>query len=56
MTIWKLLPALVMASLLSGCCELFGICASASIHTSITSQNQYAQQELSPDAQLACRR
>jgi hypothetical protein len=30
---------------LSGCCEYFGLCASASVHTSIDAPNQYAQQD-----------
>jgi hypothetical protein len=55
MTTWKVFFALVVASLLSGCCDLFGICTSASIHTSITGQHQYARQEVPPGARMACR-
>lgn len=39
------LMVLLMALLMcSGCCELFGVCTSASIHTSIQSDQEYAQQ------------
>ena len=27
----------------SGCCQLFGVCTSASVHTSISSPQQFAQ-------------
>jgi hypothetical protein len=36
--------ALLLLSL-SGCCEYLGLCASASVHTSIDSPYQYAQQD-----------
>ena len=36
--------ALLLLSL-SGCCRYFGLCASASVHTSISSPNQFAQSE-----------
>jgi hypothetical protein len=34
--------ALLLLSL-SGCCRYFGLCASASVHTSISSPQQFAQ-------------
>ena len=30
---------------LSGCCRYLGLCASASVHTSISSPQQFAQQD-----------
>ncbi len=47
------LTVLLLALLVCpGCCELFGVCTSASIHTSIQSQNDYAQQA-TPAQELA---
>jgi len=40
----KLMVLLIALVMCSGCCELFGVCTSASIHTSIQSQKDYAQQ------------
>ena len=40
---FKLLSALVAIFTLSGCCELFGICTSVSVHSSISSPRQFAQ-------------
>jgi len=40
----KLLISVVALCLLSGCCRYLGICTSASVHTSITSPQQFAQQ------------
>jgi hypothetical protein len=36
------LAALLLLSL-SGCCRYFGLCASASVHTSISSPQQFAE-------------
>lgn len=36
--------ALLLLSL-SGCCRYFGLCASASVHTSIDSPRQFAQSD-----------
>lgn len=43
----KLLVPLVALFLVSmtGCCSMFGLCASASVHTSIASPHTYAQQD-----------
>jgi hypothetical protein len=40
----KLLISVAAFCLLSGCCRYLGICTSASVHTSITSPQQFAQQ------------
>jgi len=53
MRIHKLLLPLFALFLFSGCCEYLGICASASVHTSISRAQQYAQQSVSPAVQLA---
>jgi hypothetical protein len=53
MRIQKLLFPLFALFLFSGCCEYLGICTSASIHTSISGPQQYAQQGVSPGVQLA---
>ena len=39
--------ALSLAALLmtSGCCQLFGVCTSASVHTSISSGQRFVQQD-----------
>jgi hypothetical protein len=56
MRVRKLLILLVVLCLFSGCCEMFGICTSASIHTSISGNHQYAQQSAAPsEAELALR-
>jgi len=39
----KLLILVAALGLLSGCCRYLGICTSASVHTSITSPQQFAQ-------------
>jgi hypothetical protein len=39
----KLLISVAALCLLSGCCRYLGICTSASVHTSITSPQQFAQ-------------
>lgn len=43
----KLLVPFVALFLVSmtGCCSMFGLCASASVHTSIASPHTYAQQD-----------
>jgi hypothetical protein len=33
---------------LTGCCSVFGLCASASVHTSISSPQTFAQQDKLP--------
>jgi hypothetical protein len=40
----KLLLPLTALFAISGCCQLFGVCTSASVHTSISSPNQFVQQ------------
>jgi hypothetical protein len=40
----KLLISVAALCLLSGCCRYLGICTSASVHTSITSPQQFTQQ------------
>lgn len=40
----KLLISIAALCLLSGCCRYLGICTSASVHTSITSPQQFAQE------------
>ncbi len=56
----KLMTLLVAVLMCSGCCELFGVCTSASIHTSVQSQNVYAQQQIPAsaltDQQAVCAR
>jgi hypothetical protein len=39
----KLLAASMAIFMLSGCCELFGICTSVAVHSSISSPQQFAQ-------------
>jgi hypothetical protein len=41
----KLLVPLAALFLMSGCCRVFGICASASVHTSVASPEEFAQQD-----------
>jgi uncharacterized protein YceK len=41
----KFLVPLAALLLMSGCCRVFGICTSASIHTSIASPEEFAQQD-----------
>jgi hypothetical protein len=53
MYIKKLLAPLFALFLFSGCCEYLGICTSASVHTSISGPQQYAQHSASPGVQLA---
>jgi hypothetical protein len=52
MKIHKLLLPFFALFLFSGCCEYLGICTSASVHTSISGANQYAQQSVTPEFQL----
>ena len=40
----KLLLPLTALFAISGCCQLFGVCTSASVHTSISSPNQFVRQ------------
>ena len=40
--------AALFLSPLSGCCRYLGVCASASVHTSISSPQQFAQQDSGP--------
>jgi len=37
--------SIIAVFLLSGCCRFFGICASASVHTSISAPEKLAQQD-----------
>jgi hypothetical protein len=53
MLITKLFMVFTALFLLSGCCDLLGICTSASIHTSISRQQKYALQNTPPGIQLA---
>jgi hypothetical protein len=53
MYIQKLLVPFCALFLFSGCCQFLGICTSASVHTSISGAQQYAQQGTSPGVQLA---
>jgi hypothetical protein len=39
-----LLPLTALLAI-SGCCQLFGVCTSASVHTSISPTQQFAQQD-----------
>lgn len=41
----KLLFALTASFLLSGCCEIFGICTSVNVHTAIQPPYQLASQD-----------
>jgi len=41
----KLLLPLTALLAISGCCQLFGVCTSASVHTSISSPQKFAQQD-----------
>jgi hypothetical protein len=41
---FKLLLLAITTLFLSGCCQFLGICTSASIHTSIPSSQQFAEQ------------
>ena len=41
----KLCAALITLMLMSGCCEIFGICTSVSVHTSADSANKYARED-----------
>jgi hypothetical protein len=43
----KLLLPLTVLLAISGCCQLFGVCTSASVHTSISPAQQFAQQDTS---------
>jgi hypothetical protein len=52
MKLQKMLITLFSLFLFSGCCEYLGICTSASVHTSISGANQYAQQSVTPEFQL----
>ena len=49
----KLLISVAALCLLSGCCRYLGICTSASVHTSITSPQQFAQQGCMEDIQVS---
>lgn len=49
----KLLIPLASLFLLSGCCEYLGFCASASVHTSITSPQQTAQRSCPERTQVS---
>jgi hypothetical protein len=41
----KLVAFSTMLLMLSGCCELFGICTSVNVHTSISSPDKFASAE-----------
>jgi hypothetical protein len=47
---FKLLLLAVTTLFLAGCCQVLGICTSASIHTSIPSSQQFAEQRSLQDA------
>lgn len=47
---FKLLLLAVTTLFLSGCCQYLGICASASVHTSIPSSQEFAEQRSLQDA------
>jgi uncharacterized protein YceK len=41
----KLFVPFAALLLLSGCCQVLGICTSASVHTSISSPQEFTQQD-----------
>jgi len=41
----KLFVSFAALLLLSGCCRVLGICTSASVHTSISSTQEFTQQD-----------
>ena len=45
---FKIFVALAGALMLTGCCELFGICSSVSVHTSISPSYEVAQSDSFP--------
>ncbi len=47
----RLILALAATCLLSGCCEIFGICTSVNVHTSIDPAYRLAQSRHSRSAQ-----
>jgi hypothetical protein len=49
----KLLISVAALCLLSGCCRYLGICTSASVHTSITSPQQFAEQGCAEGIQVS---
>jgi len=53
MYLHKLIVPLAALFLFSGCCDLLGICTSASVHTSISSPQGYAQQQNPQELRLA---
>jgi hypothetical protein len=42
----KFLGLLLMLLLMSGCCEIFGICTSVNVHTSASTPNKFASSDL----------
>jgi hypothetical protein len=42
----KSVGLLLMALIMSGCCELFGICTSVNVHTSATAPDKFADSNL----------
>jgi hypothetical protein len=41
----KVFAALISLFVLSGCCELFGICTSVAVHTSADSSSKYVRED-----------
>jgi len=46
----KLFAALISVLLFSGCCEVFSVCTSVSVHTAIEPSGQYADRDLNYNA------
>jgi hypothetical protein len=45
----KLICLLLMLLMMSGCCEVFGLCTSVNVHTSASSPDKYASSNLHDD-------
>jgi hypothetical protein len=48
----KLLAASIAIFMFSGCCELFGVCTSVAVHSSISSPRQFARAGLPTDGNM----
>ena len=48
----KVLAASIAIFALSGCCELFGVCTSVAVHSSISSPRQFARADSFPVANM----
>jgi len=46
----RLIMAMSILVMCSGCCELFGVCTSVAVHSSIDSPHTYAELEDFPNA------